>query len=247
MNRLAILRMSAKHGIIYERMNLMRKVINVRVAIFDFDGTLYEKDTFKILMSHLKHHPVYKDNYKPFFRGILPRYLGYKMKVYPEQRMKSQSMRLYLSAHHQLTKDQLMTYFGEVKEKMQAGFNPLVVAKLREHIQDNIHVMLVSGAFTLFIEEVITGLPFDTIIGTEIPFKGEAINYDKQLDHINGSRKNDKIHDALQGHKIDWSNSFAYGDSYSDLSVLDLVGHPVAVKPDSKLRAVAKKRGWEIM
>src|SRR5690625_7839551 len=86
MNRLAILRMSAKHGIIYERMNLMRKVINVRVAIFDFDGTLYEKDTFKILMSHLKHHPVYKDNYKPFFRGILPRYLGYKMKVYPEQR-----------------------------------------------------------------------------------------------------------------------------------------------------------------
>src|SRR5690625_7984296 len=106
------------------------------------------------------------------------------MKFYTEQRMKSQSMRLYLSAHHQLTKDQLMTYFGEVKEKMQAGFNPLVVAKLREHIQDNIHVMLVSGAFTLFIEEVITSLPFDTIIRTEILFKVVEINYYKQLDHI---------------------------------------------------------------
>src|SRR5690625_6602080 len=96
MNRLAILRMSAKHGIIYERMNLMRKVINVRVAIFDFDGTLYEKDTFKILMSHLKNHPVYKDNYKLFFRGILTRYLGYKIKFYLEMRMRLQTMRYIL-------------------------------------------------------------------------------------------------------------------------------------------------------
>lgn len=222
-------------------------MISLRVAIFDFDGTLYEKDTFKILMSHLKDHPIYQKNYKRFFRGILPRYIGYKMKVYPEERMKMRSMQLYLSAHRQLTRDELITYFGEMTEKMQAGFNPEVVAKLREHIQNNVHVMLVSGAFTLFIKEVIDGLPFETIIGTEIPFKGEAIDCEKKVDHINGSRKNDKVHEALQGKEIDWSNSFAYGDSYSDLPVLELVGNPVAVRPDPKLRSIANARGWDII
>lgn len=47
--------------------------------------------------------------------------------------------------------------------------------------------------------------------------------------------------------EIDWSDSYAYGDSYSDLAVLELVGNPVAVKPDSRLSEIAIHRKWEIM
>ncbi len=38
----------------------------------------------------------------------------------------------------------------------------------------------------------------------------------------------------------------AYSDSINDLPMLGLVGRPVAVNPDSALRAEAKRRGWEI-
>ena len=38
----------------------------------------------------------------------------------------------------------------------------------------------------------------------------------------------------------------AYSDSINDLPMLSLVGRPVAVNPDSALRAEAKRRGWEI-
>jgi HAD superfamily hydrolase (TIGR01490 family) len=37
-----------------------------------------------------------------------------------------------------------------------------------------------------------------------------------------------------------------YTDSLSDLPVLEVVGTPVAVNPDPRLRRVAKKRGWRI-
>src|SRR4051794_40456795 len=45
----------------------------------------------------------------------------------------------------------------------------------------------------------------------------------------------------------DLAESWAYSDSESDLPMLRVVGHPVAVNPDSELARVAREEGWEIM
>ena len=36
----------------------------------------------------------------------------------------------------------------------------------------------------------------------------------------------------------------AYADSSSDLPMLEAVGFPVAVNPETRLAAIARKRGW---
>ncbi|TDR50903.1 HAD superfamily hydrolase (TIGR01490 family) [Halomonas ventosae] len=41
--------------------------------------------------------------------------------------------------------------------------------------------------------------------------------------------------------------SWFYSDSHNDLALLERVDHPVAVDPDSSLRAEAEKRGWKII
>ncbi|TML58732.1 MAG: hypothetical protein E6G17_12090 [Actinobacteria bacterium] len=38
----------------------------------------------------------------------------------------------------------------------------------------------------------------------------------------------------------------AYADSTSDLPMLEAVGHPVAVNPEGKLFAIARRRGWHV-
>jgi HAD superfamily hydrolase (TIGR01490 family) len=40
---------------------------------------------------------------------------------------------------------------------------------------------------------------------------------------------------------------YAYSDSISDLPMLELVGHPVAVNPDRALESIAQRRGWPII
>jgi HAD superfamily hydrolase (TIGR01490 family) len=40
---------------------------------------------------------------------------------------------------------------------------------------------------------------------------------------------------------------YAYSDSISDLPMLELVGHPVAVNPDRSLESIAFQRGWPII
>jgi HAD superfamily hydrolase (TIGR01490 family) len=55
------------------------------------------------------------------------------------------------------------------------------------------------------------------------------------------------IRELAEREDIDLSASYAYSDSESDLPMLRLVGHPVAVNPDSTLARVAREEGWKIM
>lgn len=219
----------------------------MRVAIFDFDGTLYSKDTYQLLMDHLKEHPLYHTRYNKFFRTVLPPYIGTKLKVYPKEKMRNKSMQVYLEALKGLTVDELDTYFEEIAHKMHSKFNKEVLSKLEQHAADDIHIMLVSGAYSPLLHIVTKDMPIDTIIGTDIPVSQRVLNTKMPLNHVQGIGKNEQIDIALANKEIDWENSFAYADSYSDLPVLELVGNPVAVLPDKRLHLLAKKRQWTIM
>jgi phosphoserine phosphatase len=59
--------------------------------------------------------------------------------------------------------------------------------------------------------------------------------------------KAERIRRLAQEEGIDLAASYAYSDSESDLPMLRLVGHPVAVNPDAELERVAREEGWEIL
>ena len=46
---------------------------------------------------------------------------------------------------------------------------------------------------------------------------------------------------------IDLAESWSYSDSMSDLPMMELVGHAVAVNPDSELASLARRRGWPVV
>jgi HAD superfamily hydrolase (TIGR01490 family) len=62
-----------------------------------------------------------------------------------------------------------------------------------------------------------------------------------------GPGKVDAISELARWEGLDLSQCYAYSDSASDLPMMELVGHPVAVNPDSKLERVAHRRGWPIV
>lgn len=219
----------------------------MRVAIFDFDGTLYSKETFQLMMEHLKNHPVHSKRYRQFYRAIMPPYIGSKLKIVTVQKMRERSVQAYLTALKSFTQQEMESYFAEIAVKMHNDFNPKVVERLKNHVEKGDYVMLVSGAFTPLLYSVTDKLPIQTIIGTEIPYANNILDHQAKIAHIQGSLKTEKIKEVLTGKDIDWENSSAYGDSHSDLPVLELVGHPVAVQPESRLRLVAEQRNWEIL
>src|SRR5699024_2850359 len=103
------------------------------------------------------------------------------------------------------------------------------------------------GAFTNLLTHFTTEFPFDKVIGTDIPILNNEVNKTEQIEHIQGTMKNEKINDALKNKQIDWKNSFDYDDSYSDLSVLELVVNHVAVDHEQDVKKIALERDWEII
>jgi phosphoserine phosphatase len=61
-----------------------------------------------------------------------------------------------------------------------------------------------------------------------------------------GPFKADAIRSLTLFEGIDLTESYAYSDSYTDVPMLEVVGHPVAVNPDRVLARLARERGWEI-
>jgi hypothetical protein len=61
-----------------------------------------------------------------------------------------------------------------------------------------------------------------------------------------GPFKADAIRELAARDGIDLEGSYAYSDSATDLPMLEVVGHPVAVNPDRDLAKIAKERDWEV-
>jgi alcohol-forming fatty acyl-CoA reductase len=59
-----------------------------------------------------------------------------------------------------------------------------------------------------------------------------------------GEARAQALFDYCAAHDLDPAESVAYADSTSDLPMLEAVGFPVAVNPETRLAALARKRGW---
>lgn len=64
---------------------------------------------------------------------------------------------------------------------------------------------------------------------------------------MHGPAKAVAIKQLAETHNYDLSRSYAYSDSSNDLPMLQLVAHPHAVNPDSRLRRHAETNGWPVL
>src|SRR5690625_4278706 len=159
----------------------------MRIAIFDFDGTLYNAETFTLLMNHLKEQ--YETRHKKFYASILLPYFSYKAKLYPEGKMKENLMQKYVNAFSGLSEQEILAFFDEAAYKMTADFKPKVVERLKQHAENDDYIMIVSGAFTPILQTAVADLPVDKIIGTNVPIiKGSfQRNRDRKSTRLNSS------------------------------------------------------------
>ena len=65
-------------------------------------------------------------------------------------------------------------------------------------------------------------------------------------DLLHGPAKAEAVRALAHEHGLDLARCFAYSDSYNDLPMLSLVGHPCAINPDPRLLAYAEEHDWQI-
>ena len=133
-------------------------------------------------------------------------------------------------------------YDEEMSDRIWSG----TLALAQQHLDAGRRVWLVTA----------TPVELATIIAQRLHLTGALGTVAESVDGVyTGHLVGDVLHGEAKAHAItalaireglDLDKCSAYSDSINDIPLLSLVGHAVAVNPDSALRAEARERGWEI-
>ena len=107
--------------------------------------------------------------------------------------------------------------------------------------------IVITGALDFTIERLCEYLGIDEFVSNRLEFvNGYATG--RILPPVMASATKAKwMREYAERNDINLSESYAYSDSISDLPMLSIVGHPVAVNPDFRLKQTATQHDWAIL
>jgi len=222
----------------------------MKLAIFDFDGTLFPKDTLPFLLSQWKELKCSRLACYKIYLSLIPLFFKYKLEILTKlsrEQMKVLAVKKFNYIFEGKTEAELRSFFDRCAEKVQTLLNETVVKEVQKARAEGFHTVLLSGTYDYLLEKLGKQLGFDTVIGTKMAFTKGLFDPSIDPEIVIGDLKLKKVCARFQGREVDWQASRAYADGYSDLDLLEAVGHPLAVRPDAKLKEIAVKRNWPII
>jgi len=121
---------------------------------------------------------------------------------------------------------------------------PEGLRRVQEHKEAGHKTMLITGALDIIVEPL---RPlFDHIAASKLVERDGVFTGELATPPPVGEARALLLRDYAEDNNIDLAETVAYADSVSDLPMLEVVGHPVAVNPEVRLASVARRRGWTV-
>ena len=141
----------------------------------------------------------------------------------------------------------------QLAEDAQELFSQLILTKsfpagfrrVREHRALGHRTVLITGALDIVVERNLAPL-FDDIVCARMSRTADGTRWTGELTDAppTGEARAMAMADYADREGLDLAEAVAYADSASDLPMLEAVGFPVAVNPETRLAAISRKRGW---
>ncbi|MDF2444395.1 MAG: hypothetical protein JWR01_2598 [Subtercola sp.] len=214
------------------------------IAFFDIDNTLVRGATVYFVGFGAWRLRLLTVRDVAVFAWQQARFISVGENMRHTESIKTRTLQM-LSGH---TEDELLRLGEDVYDRqIAARLWPEVVAKAHEHLGRGDQVWLVSATGEIVAQVIARRLGLTGALGTR--FEAVDTVFTGRLDGemLHGAAKADAACGLANRNGVDLGDCWAYSDSANDLPLLGMVGHPVAVNPDDRLRAEASARGWPVM
>jgi alcohol-forming fatty acyl-CoA reductase len=211
------------------------------VAVFDLEGTVVASNLIEtFLWARLSDRP--KGGWAKelaALAGAAPRYLR------AEQRSRGEFirtfMRRYAGASEEALRDLIRERMGDALLRRAL---PEAIRQIRAHRAAGHRTILITGTADILIESL---RPlFDDVVASRLHVRDGVLTGFLASPPLVGEARLAWLRHHADDIGADLRSSYAYGDSFSDRSLLEGVGNPVAVNPDPKLYRHAKRQNWRI-
>lgn len=218
----------------------------MKLAIFDFDGTLLTKDTLPSLGKEWIRQKRSRTRYFLVYLSILPVLVCYKMHLINRETMKNLAFDKFNYIYNGMTKAEINSFFQNAYPNLKKLFNNVVLEEIESAHKQGFHCVLLSGSYANLLTVVAEDLGIDTVIGAELAFRHDTFDQRGDTPFINGKKKVALLQKTFAGINVDWEGSKCFADSVADIELMQLVGEPVAVNPDPGLLSYAIDNHWII-
>lgn len=134
-------------------------------------------------------------------------------------------------------------YVEEVRMLYRTGARPA----LERHRARGDKVVLLTASSIYLSELVGEDLALDDVLCNRFEIDAQGLHTGRSVGTLCfGAGKLPYAEAYARALGVPLEACFFYTDSYSDLPVLERIGHPVVVNPDPRLRGEAERRGWPI-
>jgi len=211
------------------------------IVVSDIEGTLTTGSSWKALQRYCLTY-LNPWVYRFFILRWLPRYPLVKAGILDREKAMTEWMRREINLLKGFSPDE----FNKVAEwivenEMWAQRRDYMVKELEKFKTSGIKIVLVSSAYQPFVDIFADHIDADAI-GSSLIYQENKLTgvvrpmnaYQQKADNILTRYKNQKI-------------AAAYGDTMSDLPMMEISEEPVAVTPSPELRKIAEHRGWRII
>jgi HAD superfamily hydrolase (TIGR01490 family) len=215
-----------------------------QAAFFDLDKTVIAKASMAAFG-----HPLYRrgliskgDVIKGLYHNLIYVHFGAGRRRL--ERVRSSVLELAKGWDQETVKDIIERALAETVDPI---LYREALEEIEAHQRQGRLVYIVSASPEEVVKPLGRYLGVDGVIATRAEVDESGRYTGRVAFYAYGQEKATAIAQLAESVGLDLSASYAYSDSVSDLPMLELVGHPVAVNPDRHLEKVARERGWPIV
>lgn len=131
--------------------------------------------------------------------------------------------------------------------EMKKMIRPEIVEEMEYHRRNNARLVLLSSALPYLCNPIAEYLGMDDVVCSLLETVNESFTGRSVGRLVFGPEKAVRMKKYCTENNFFMDNAWYYGDAYTDRFILESVGHPVCVKPEMKLRWLAKRKGWKVI
>ena len=213
-------------------------------SYFDVDGTLVTTNLVHPTVFYLLNQPTPLHSLAKLGRALF-RAPWMALAEVQDRRLFNE---LLFSSFAGVSEDRLLSLAEEAFDKvMKPNIYPGAKDLVKTSLDKGHDVVIVSGALDFLMKLLADHLGATGIIANKLEIKDHFATGKLLRPVVAGPEKARLVreHARAKGHDLD--GCFAYSDSYSDVPMLSVVGHPAAVNPDRKLSLLANAYHWPIL
>lgn len=213
-------------------------------AYFDVDGTLVGTSLLHPTAVLLANQQSPQASFLRVGRALLD---GPRMAL-AELRDRRAFNEILFSHYKGITEDRLVVLSEEV---FDTTIKPRIFPGTRDLLDKcraaGLRIVLITGNLDTIVGPLARYLGADHVIANKLEIKDRVCTGALKRPVVAGPTKARLIADDARAQGHDLGSCHAYSDSYSDVPMLSVVGHPAAVQPDARLLRLARAYSWPVL